>query len=179
MKAGPYCGYSLDEIIKIKQKEEKEIGKFFWGYGGVFCRPNILQTFISKAQSENEKVWVLFSETKSSYTTTTQDRFTEFSKDSNTWERLSDKVLLVGNIQKKHFAITANNLVKNEFDLNIANYATMTGIFPNTNKYLDTYFRYRVDKACGYYLPGINSNEREVHVNYIAELVEPFSTYIH
>ncbi len=47
MKAGPYCGYSLDEIIDIKQKEEKNISKFFWGYSGVFCRPHVVQNFVT------------------------------------------------------------------------------------------------------------------------------------
>jgi len=31
MKVGPYCGYSLDEIIDIKQKEQKKSRKIFLG----------------------------------------------------------------------------------------------------------------------------------------------------
>lgn len=178
MKAGPYCGYTLDEIIDIKQKEELEIGKFFWGYSGVFCRPNTLQTFISKAQSENEKVWVLFSETKSSYTTTSQDRFTQYSTDSENWIDLPKEVLLVGNITKKHFAITGKNLRQIDMEIDLSNYCTLDGMFPNDNRYLDKYFRYRVDKACGYYIPNNSGGSKTIKIDYIAELVDPYSIYI-
>ena len=67
MKAGTYCGYSLRDIIKIKQKEVKNYGKFFWGYGGVFCRPYIIKPFALQATKDRQKILVLFSETKSSF----------------------------------------------------------------------------------------------------------------
>jgi hypothetical protein len=178
MKAGPYCGYSLEEIVKIKTGEQEKLGKFYWGYSGVFCRPNILHAFISQANADGEKIHVLLSETKSSYTSDTVDRFTQFSKDRDSWEKLPEEVLLVGNTQKPHFAITAKNLKSEAFELDLSQYCTTMGAFKNPNKYLDEYFRYRVDKVCGYYLPQKNKIPKMVKINYSSELEPPYSIYI-
>ena len=97
MKAGPYCGYTLDEIINIKQTEEKRVGKFFWGYSGVFCRPNVVKNFLSHAIQNNSKVKVLFVETKSAFSTEKPDRFEKYSTDESKWYELDKDVLLVGN----------------------------------------------------------------------------------
>lgn len=51
MKPGPYCDYSLEEIIKIKQDETLKCGKFFRRYSGVFCRPNRIHLFIIHAST--------------------------------------------------------------------------------------------------------------------------------
>lgn len=178
MKVGPYCGYTLNEIIDIKQKEEERVGKFFWGYSGVFCRPNIINNFLSHAIQNDKNIKVLFSETKSSFNTKNPDRFEKYSKDGSKWEELNKNVLLVGNKEKKHFAITGKDLKKENIKLDISQYCTLIGMFPNTNQYLDTYFKYRVDKACGYYLPRKNVKEKIIEVQYICDLVEPYSLYI-
>jgi hypothetical protein len=178
MKAGPYCGYSLEQILDIKKKEQEKIGKFFWGYSGVFCRPNKLQTFVSHAHSNREKVYVLFSETKSSYDTQTVDRFSEFSKDRSVWNKLPGEVLLVGNSKKPHFAVAARNLMEVDYELDIGDYCTISGMFPDKGRYLNDYFRYRVDKACGYYLPKGDGLKKNIKIKFVAELEEPYSVYI-
>lgn len=178
MKAGPYCNYSLDEIIKIKQEEEQKCGKFFWGYGGVFCRPNVVNAFISHAQVNKKRPLVMFSTTLSAYNTSDGGRFTHFSSDKSKWRSLPEEVLLVGNKKAPHFAIVARNLRKIEIKLNLSNYCLFAGIFPNPNKYLDVYFRYRVDKACGFYSPRNTAEERIIKIDYLGELVEPYCVYI-
>jgi hypothetical protein len=178
MKVGPYCGYSLEEIIQIKKEEEKKVGKFFWGYSGVFCRPNILQNFVSHANSNSQKIKVLFIETKSSYAGTNVDKFEKYSKDGSQWLNLPKEVLLVGTKNKPHFAITASNLKKENLKLDISQYCLLSGVFINEERYLDTYFKYRVDKACGYYLLRKSANEKIVDVSYSSDLVESYSVYI-
>lgn len=178
MKAGPYCNYSLDEIIDIKQKEQQKIGKFFWGYGGVFCRPNIINAFISHALANKKRPVVLFSTTISAYNTSDGGRFTHFSSDKSIWQSLPSEVLLVGNKNAPHFAIVARNLKKVNIQLNLSNYCSFTGVFPNPDKYLDHYFRFRVDKACGYYLPRNTDNPKIIKIDYISELVEPYCIFI-
>ena len=178
MKAGPYCGYSLPEIIKIKQKEQRNCGRFFWGYSGVFCRPNAIAGFVSHARQAKQTIKVLFVETKSSYAPSEFGRFTHFGASLSQWQRLPKQVLLVGNKNVLHFAIVARNLKPENFELNLGDYCSFSGMFTNKNKYLDKYFRGRVDKACGLYWPKENTVKQLVKVSYTAELAEPYCVYI-
>lgn len=178
MKAGPYCNFSLEEIINIKQSEQQKIGKFFWGYGGVFCRPNVIGAFISHAQANNQQPVVMFSTTLSAYNTSEEGKFTHFSYDKSIWQPLPQEVLLVGNKKAPHFAIVARNLTKVEIQLNLSNYCSFSGVFPNPDKYLDRYLKYRVDKACGLYLPREIADEKIIKIDYISELVEPYCVFI-
>ena len=178
MKVGPYCGYSLNEIVKIKQKEEKQVGKFFWGYGGVFCRPHVIKSFVSYAKSNPV---VLFTETKSNFCPTNSNHFRYFSEDNSSWSPLDKKVLLVGNTSVPHFAITMKNFEKVESNINLSDYVPFTSkeMFPSLNRRFDDYFKYRVDKACGVYNPANrNSNEKMMKISYMAELVKPYGVYI-
>jgi hypothetical protein len=43
---------------------------------------------------------------------------------------------------------------------------------------LDDYFRYRVDKACGVYMPNEKKEKREIPVSYISELVDPYCVFV-
>jgi hypothetical protein len=176
MKVGSYCGLSLEKIIDIKQKEEKKVGKFYWGYSGVFCRPHVVNNLVRYA--DDEKIYVLFTETKSKFTPDTHSRFTMYSKDKDRWSTLPKDVLLVGNKSKDHFAITAKNLKKVDFDIDLNNYCTLKGVFPNDSQRFDKYFRYRVDKACGVYLPNSKTESKKVNIKYVSELVKPYSLYI-
>lgn len=180
MKAGPYCGYSLDEIIEIKQEEQIACGKFYWGYSGVFCRPHTVNAFVSYAEKNRKRVRVLFSLTKSSFETSSQGKFTDFSSDKIRWTSLDKKILLVGNTSAHHFAITANNLCKIDTTINLSDYFSFTGMgmFPEKNKRLNEYFRYRVDKACGVYAKNDKASERLLHIDYAADLVDPYCVYI-
>lgn len=176
MKVGPYCGYSLDKIIEIKQKEQTKVGKYFWGYSGVFCRPNIVKNLVN--YTNGKKIYILFVETKSAFIPASFERFEKYSEDGGIWKKLPKDILLVGNKNKSHFAITANNLQKVNFNLDISQYCTLKGIFPNDNQRFDKYFKYRVDKACGVYIQDKDIEERKIQIKYISELVQPYSVMI-
>jgi len=178
MKTGPYCNFSLEEIIRIKQSEDAKIGKFFWGYSGVFCRPNAVNSFVTHAQIQGDYPVVMFSTTPSAYNTPDGGRFTHFSFDNNYWYSLPEEVLLVGNKKAPHFAITAHNLREVNIRLDLSNYCTFIGALPYPNKQLCEYLKYRVDKACGYYLPNKSASECTITINYIGELVDPYCVYI-
>jgi hypothetical protein len=177
MKVGPYCGYSLDEIIDIKQNEEKLCGKYFWGYSGVFCRPHVINAFANFCSMNNLSPKVLFTVTESSFVPKDMDKFTQYSTDGSRWKDLDEDVYLVGNHKKAHFGITAKNLQKVDFKLNLADYCTFRGMLPDRNKSLSDYFKYRVDKACGYYSPACDG-KREITISYVSDLVSPFGVYI-
>lgn len=172
MKVGPYCGYSLDQIIDIKQKEQDKVGKYFWGYSGVFCRPLVVKNLVSNAGAEGVKI--LFVETKSDFVPETYEKFSQYSKDGSAWEGLPEDVLLVGNRKKPHFAITGKDLKEEDFQLDLTQYCTLKGLFINENQRFDSYFKYRVDKACGVYLPTEVENTKFMQVKYSSNLVDPY-----
>jgi hypothetical protein len=174
MKAGPYCGYSLEEIIRIKQKEEQCIGKFFWGYGGVFCRPRVINAFVANAKKQAQQPKVVFALTSSAFLGNQVGRFKQYSYEDDAWEKLPNEVLLVGNTNKPHFAIVAKNLKAVDFQIDLGDYCSLTDGEADASKTLDTYFRYRVDKACAYYTPRQVPLEKWTNIRYIADLVEPY-----
>jgi len=178
MKAGAYTDYNLEEIIEIKQAEERIVGFFFWGYGGVFCRPTAVNSFVAHARLFNKVPSVYFSETSSSYTTSKFGKFTEFSIDQVNWTSLPKEVLLVGNIQAPHFAIVARNLKRIDAEINLNDYCSFRGMLPDPNKYLKDYFKYRVDKACGFYLPKEDVKRYAITITYACELVDPCCVYV-
>lgn len=178
MKVGPYCGFELDEIIDIKKKEQARVNKFFWGYGGVFCRPKTIYSFVIHAKLNKSNLKVYFTTTKSAFISDSSHRFSKFSVDKNIWEELPKEVLLVGNANSDHFAIVAKNLKEVDKKINLSDYCTFKGALPDPNKLLDSYYQYRVDKACGYYLPGDNRNQKYKSVDYECELVEPYCVFI-
>jgi hypothetical protein len=174
MKVGPYFGYSLEEIFKIKRKEEDKVGKFFWGYGGVFCRPRVVNSFVSYAKTNPT---VLFTKTKSNFYPIKSNRFTSFSEDNLSWNPLDKKVLLIGNTGAPHFAVIMKNLRKIEFEINLDDYIPFTSkeMAPDFQERLGNYFRYRVDKACGIHRPSkMNNDNKLMKISYIAELVKPY-----
>lgn len=180
MKVGPYCDYDLKSIIRMKLQEEKMVGKFFWGFGGVFCRPHTVYAFISHASVENSTPYVLFIETKSAYMTSNQGKFKEFSIDKGTWHPLPEGVTLVGNSQKPHFAVVCNDLTRVNFAIDLSQYIVFRGGMPDPNSLLKRYFRYRVDKACGYLYPSAVHNEPShwIKISYLAKLVAPYGVFI-
>lgn len=129
-------------------------------------------------RAHKSKPVILFSITKSADNTSQKGRFTHFSLEKSKWEKLPKEVLLVGDKTKSRFAIVAKNLKPINKTLNLGEYCSYAGVFPDPNKYLDGYFKYRVDKACGYYLPRQGTGERNISIQYSGELVEPYSVYI-
>ena len=89
-----------------------------------------------------------------------------------------------GNLQSSSATIRTNivaftgNLKKENMKVDISQYCLLSGVFINNERYLNTYFKYRVDKACGYYLPRENVEEKVVNIAFSCDLVEPYSVYV-
>ena len=171
MKAGPYCGFDLDEIIEIKQNEEKACGKFFWGYGGVFCHPKRVLPFIQLALSQGTQPVLLFTITASKFSSSI-GQAKEYSADKKMWQPLPKEVLLVGN----EYALVGNNLRGINLTLDLSEYRSMLG--EKRGKSLDEYIRYRIDKSCAVYDPNLSRTPREVTISYISELVPPYCVFV-
>jgi ribosomal protein L30E len=170
MKIGPFCGFSLEEIIDIKTKEQESIGKFFLGYSGVFCHPKRVSEFIQLAKNEKEKVVVLFTTTPSNFNSPIE-KLSHYSLDTETWKKLPKGVLLVGS----KFSIVAKNMKPVNFEVDLSHYQSMLGTVPG--KTLDDYLRYRCDKACAQYSPKSQSGKL-AKIAYMCELTDEGCVYV-
>jgi hypothetical protein len=171
MKAGPYCGYSLEEIEKIKNNENKLYGKFYWGYGGVFCHPKRVLDFIDRAIDEGIKPLVYFSITKSKFISSIP-RCHYQSNDGLNWESLPPEVILVGN----QYSLVCSNLRRKSFTINLHNYWATLG--SKSGKSLGDYIKYRVDKATAVLKSESSKQTRNVVISYVCELVAPYCVYV-
>lgn len=170
MKIGPFCGFSLEEIVTIKEKEQNLVGKFFLGYSGVFCHPKRVREFIQLAQSENEKVKVLFIKTPSNFISPIK-KLSYYSLDAKDWQSLPDDVLLVGS----KFSIIAKDLQPVDFKIDLSHYQSFLGTIPG--KTLDNYLKFRCDKSCAVYSPQSTSGKL-VKIDYMCELTDEGCVYV-
>ena len=172
MKAGPYCGYSLDDIERIKKNEDKLYGHFYWGYGGVFCHPKRVLPFVEECLKNNEVPYVYFSITKSVFSSKIP-KCHEFSVDSKKWETLSPEVILVGN----QYSLVCTNLQQTNFEIRAIDYTSMLG--DKRGKNLADYIKYRVDKSCAVYHPKPNNKtSKNITISYVSKLVAPYCVYV-
>lgn len=172
MKAGPYCGYSLEEIEAIKNNEDKLYGRFYWGYGGVFCHPKRVLPFVNECLKHDEKPFVYFSLTSSKFNSIIP-RCHDLSVDAKNWEPLLPEVILVGN----QYSLVCTNLQKTNFVIDLADYTSMLG--DKTGKKLHEQIKYRIDKACAVHTPDTKKMvSRPVTISYVSELVPPYCVYV-
>lgn len=170
MKIGPFCGFSLEEIVVIKTKEENLIGKFFLGYSGVFCHPKRVKEFIQLAQSEHEKVRVLFIKTTSNFVSPIK-KLSHYSLNSKDWQSLPEEVLLVGS----KFSLVAKGLKSVNFEIDLSHYQSCLGVVPG--KTLDNYLKFRCDKSCAVHSPKLRAG-KSVKIDYMCDLVDEGCVYV-
>ncbi len=171
MKAGPYCGFTLEQIIQIKLHEQAKYGKFFWGYGGVFCHPKRVLPFVESALDEGVVPTVLFSLTKSRFASPI-GRATYYSVSAEEWDPLPKSVLLIGN----QYALVARGLKQVTMLLDLTQYRSVLGT--TVGKSLAEYIRYRVDKSCALRVAQSAGDAKPTEIAYVCELVEPYCVYV-
>ena len=166
MKVGPFCGYSLEEIIQIKQEEEKDVGHFFFGYSGVFCRPDKVNRFLHQAKRKGvQRIKLLFVTTPSDFESDLP-KSSEFSADGFHWNTLPKDVLLVGS----KYAFVGKDLKRVDYELDISQYRVMLGY--RRGKRFDEYFKFRADKGCAVLEPG-DYEPKTVRIEYESVLAFP------
>lgn len=173
MKIGYHTNEEIDEIVKRKLKEERDVGYFFWGYGGSFCHPlNQIKPFIEKCLAIGIKPKLLMSFTPSKYIST-PNFAKEYSTDKKDWRPLPEKVSIKGS----KYAIVCKNLKKVNVEIDLNSY--MVGVGNKKGTPLGEYIRYRVDKACAF----LNDSkkklpEKTVKIVYVADIINPWAVFV-
>lgn len=166
MKYGYHANEEVDAIIKRKEKEIKDVGYCFWGYGGTLLHP-LTQT---QPFCKNKKVYLLLTKTPSKFENSAK-RANYFSIDKIHYEKITKGINVLGS---KH-ALVFKDLQKVDMEINLCDYEI--GIGASLGKNLGDYFHGRVDKACAVY-KGKSQKEKKIHIDYIAELVSPYAVFI-
>ena len=166
MKYGYHANEEVDAIIKRKEKEIKDVGYCFWGYGGTLLHP-LTQT---QPFCKNKKVYLLLTSTPSKFENSAK-RANYFSIDKIHYEKIPKGINVLGS---KH-ALVFKDLQKVDMEINLCDYEIGIGV--SLGKNLGDYFHGRVDKAIAIY-KGKSQKEKKIHIDYIAELISPYAVFI-
>jgi len=174
MIVGPHSGFTLDEILKMKQAEEGRLGLFYWGYAGSLCHPGRLQEFAARAKARTKlPPKVVMAATKSKYESKTVGTITRWSIDGDKYQPIPNGVTLIGCT----IAVTCRNLEQSDAVLDLNEYFVANG----TRKgiLLGQYIRYQVNKACGFRSEAkAEAPSRLVDIVAVADLVDPFCVHL-
>lgn len=167
MKVGPHSDMSLDEIIKSKKEEEIGNGVHYWGYSGVFCRPNQVQNFCKESILNGNSPKLILIETKSSYNSNI-GFISEYSDDNINYKKFKSPVQLQG----AQFSFVAKNIRKyNQFKFD--DFIVVGG--KNDGKVLSSHLKFKVNKCFAKYVG--NCKNKAISV-LVADLVEPYAVWL-
>lgn len=174
MIVGPHSGFSLQDIVRIKQEEDSRLGVFYWGYSGTHCHPQRVQDFARQTQSQDGKSPMLVMlETRVPYVSKSVGRIARVSVDGIVFDPLNDAVTLIGCTA----ALTCTNLRSRNTYIDLNEYAVADGARQGTP--LGKYMRYQLNKACAVRTLGERSIEpRVIRVTATADLVPPYCVYL-
>lgn len=177
MKVGPHSGLTLQEIIAIKEKEERKCGKFFWGYAGTLCHPFRVTSFAKYAIASGVTPMLVMAYTPSAYLAS-KKLLTEFSEDGIHWQPLPKGVVLTG----CKYAVIGRGLRPCKMKIDINSYviweSAQQRLWEGFARTLGDYLRGQVNKACAILSPSPKKPRREVEIIYAAEITEPYCVFV-
>lgn len=171
MKYGAHAGESSDNIIERKQRELKETGQVFWGYGGTLCHPiNQIHPFLNENRENNQKTYLVLVKTKKEMengNNKIQDRLNLYSENKVDWYPIPIGI----NVTGSKYAIICKSFDICSLDIDLSLYRIPFGSSQGCR--LSNYLGWRKNRACGRY------NEKDldiavskiVNVSIIAEIV--------
>ena len=170
MKVGSHGDESFEQIINRKNCEQEKVGFMLWGYSGNFL--DVIQTRKFLNSNNPTRAFILMSNTKSPFKNN-PIRSNFFSLDKEKWNRLPE-FLFTSGCDK---AVVCRNLIPTDFNINLSNFRVAVG--PSKGKLLSDYLKYRVDKACVYFSPNKQQNNKNIiKINWIAEILPPYTIYL-
>ena len=142
MKVGLHAGETFEQIIERKQREYKETGMIFWGYGGGTCHPTrAIQPFARMKIEEGNNVYIVMEEIDS-HNPPTKIVAKEYSEDGIRWRPIPSGIEVRGS----RYAVVLDELQEGDLDIDLSEYKVAVG--PSMGKVAGVYIAGRVDKAC-------------------------------
>jgi hypothetical protein len=174
MIVGPHSGYSLDEILNMKQLEERKLGVMYWGYAGSHCRPLRVQRFAVEAETAHGVPPLLVMvETASRYNSQSVGHARFLSSDGLSYEPMPEGVTMIGCTS----SLVCRSLTRIDSSIDLNTYRVWGG--KGDGEALGTYIRYQVNKACALPCsPAVDRSPRVVQVVATAELIAPFAVHL-
>lgn len=175
MKVGIHARESLKDILARKQKELKDAGVSFWGYGGNTCHPTTkVQPFVSQLADQGQEVYLCMNEMVSNHWANPV-RAEEYSVDGINWEKVPAPV----NVMGSRYALVIDSLETTNFNLNLGQ--TRVGIGMQKGRSGVEYIQGRVDKACLELAPegaGASGQEKLIQIDLAAKLAKPYAVLL-
>lgn len=142
MRVGSHAGESFEDILERKQRELREAGMIFWGYGGPTLHPiRQVQPFAKLWVQREGSVQILMQPIDSRADPDILPA-NEFSVDGIKWEPLPSGVVVTGS----RYAVVLDEIKPGQLDLDLAEFEV--GIGPSRGRNAALYMRGRVDKGC-------------------------------
>ena len=175
MKVGNHAGESFDAILERKNREWKQAGRIFWGYGGTVCHPIMqVQPFARLYTKKDGRIY-LFMEPMDSKANPAIEPAQEYSADGVSWEPIPDGISVLGS----RYALILGEIQPREVEIGIEQYEV--GIGHSRGKSAAKYLQGRVDKGCltrisGSCIPSTQPFKRSI--KFAAQLVEPYAVLL-
>lgn len=175
MKVGNHAGEDFDAILQRKNRELKEAGRIFWGYGGTACHPLMqVQPFARLYAKKQGRIYLLM-EPVDSKANPDIDPAIEFSTDGAVWRPLPDGIRVSGS----RYALILGEIQPTDLEVQLEQY--VIGIGHSRGKSAADYLQGRIDKGCLLRStePAPTSTEsvrRTLKLS--AELIEPYAVLL-
>lgn len=176
MKVGIHANENLEDIIVRKQREFREAGSIFWGYGGGTCHPKtMVQPFAKQQVALGREVVLVMEEIESKHYAEPVDA-AEYSEDGIDWRPVPNGIHVKGS----RYALILEDLQLEKFDLDLRGARVSVG--PTRGKFGHQYIKGRVDKGCLEYDPAWIqdiSMENAIHsMRMYAKLKSPYAVFL-
>ena len=182
MKVGSHAGESLEEIVERKQRELREAGMVFWGYGGNPCHPiKQVQPFAQEWVPRVGSIQMLMQPIVSPATSNDlpANPANECSVDNKKWERLPPGVIVTGS----KYAFVLDEFKPVQMDLDLGEFEV--GIGRRRGRNAARYIRGLVSRGCLVATQSVDT-EREVQqrpiptspIGFQARLKHPYAVFL-
>jgi hypothetical protein len=174
LPGGVHANEEINSIVERKIKEINKNGFMFFGYNGTLLHPNSqVVPFGKKNHKNNNKTYVLISAIKKDY-----QKFVIKAKDYTInrveWFDIPENINVLGS----KYALVCSNIKPCSFDIDLNDYVIARGKHKN-ERFAEVYST-RLDSVCAHYNPENKKeiNKKIVHIDYIAELTEPYGVFV-
>lgn len=174
MKVGTHAQESLDDILERKQREIKEAGVSFWGYGGGTCHPLLrVQPFVKERLATGNAIYLAMKPMLSKHFAAPIPA-EAYSDDGVTWNSIPKGVEVRGS----RYALILDSIEPSDVDLDLGQATVAAGLKRGVPA--SSYVKGRVDKGCFIVEQSrvVHDEPKLEHIRLIATLKEPYAVLL-